>query len=650
MIKSYKHTISIIIVNYNVEFYLEQCLNSVLKATNRINHEIFVVDNNSIDGSVNMIKNKFPNVKLIENKFNAGFSKANNQAIDISKSKYVLLLNPDTVVEENTFQKIIDFVDKDHEIGACGVRMVDGKGRFLPESKRGLPTPSTSLYYLFGLSKIFKNSKKFNNYHLGYLNEFENHEVDILSGAFMFIRSKALDQVGTLDETFFMYGEDIDLSYRIKKGGYKNYYFSETSIIHYKGESTKKSSVNYVLVFYKAMSIFAQKHFSKKQAKSLSTLINMGIYMKAGMALFNRFIKKTIFPFTDFLLIMIGLYALTVRWEVKGIVFPDIAKNISIPLYTLIWLFFVWVNGIYDRSKKTSSFLIGLASGSSVILILYALLPKEWQFSRLFIILGGLWVLLYFLLSRSYFNLITKGFIFNKKENKSFAIVGENSEYDRVKDLLSVVGYNQNSIYHVSSSFKKEEKTIGSIMQLDQIAHIYKIDEIIFCAKNTAAKDIIHWMSLIPSSKVEFKIAQPDTSFLIGSNSIESSGDVYILNINSISKQDKQRKKRILDFCISLILICISPIFIFLFKRKKQFITNMIKVFLGIKTFVGYTNYSLENHKRLPHIKSGILSVQNININSDKKNSQKLDIIYARDYKLSVDLKIILNNYEKLDQ
>jgi len=650
LIKSYKHTISIIIVNYNVEFYLEQCLNSVLKATNRINHEIFVVDNNSIDGSVNMIKNKFPNVKLIENKFNAGFSKANNQAIDISKSKYVLLLNPDTVVEENTFQKIIDFVDKDHEIGACGVRMVDGKGRFLPESKRGLPTPSTSLYYLFGLSKIFKNSKKFNNYHLGYLNEFENHEVDILSGAFMFIRSKALDQVGTLDETFFMYGEDIDLSYRIKKGGYKNYYFSETSIIHYKGESTKKSSVNYVLVFYKAMSIFAQKHFSKKQAKSLSTLINMGIYMKAGMALFNRFIKKTIFPFTDFLLIMIGLYALTVRWEVKGIVFPDIAKNISIPLYTLIWLFFVWVNGIYDRSKKTSSFLIGLASGSSVILILYALLPKEWQFSRLFIILGGLWVLLYFLLSRSYFNLITKGFIFNKKENKSFAIVGENSEYDRVKDLLSVVGYNQNSIYHVSSSFKKEEKTIGSIMQLDQIAHIYKIDEIIFCAKNTAAKDIIHWMSLIPSSKVEFKIAQPDTSFLIGSNSIESSGDVYILNINSISKQDKQRKKRILDFCISLILICISPIFIFLFKRKKQFITNMIKVFLGIKTFVGYTNYSLENHKRLPHIKSGILSVQNININSDKKNSQKLDIIYARDYKLSVDLKIILNNYEKLDQ
>ena len=238
--------LSVIIVNYNVRYFLEQCLKSVTKAIENIDAEVFVVDNNSSDNSMQMVKEKFPNVKCIENKENVGFSKANNQAILQSKGKYVLLLNPDTIVEEDTFEKCIAFMDKTPEAGGLGVKMIDGHGKFLPESKRGLPTPAAAFYKIFGLSTIFPHSKKFSKYHLGYLPEDEINEIEILSGAYMLLRKSVLDEVGLLDETFFMYGEDIDLSYRIIKGGYKNYYFPETKIIHYKGESTKKSSVNYV--------------------------------------------------------------------------------------------------------------------------------------------------------------------------------------------------------------------------------------------------------------------------------------------------------------------------------------------------------------------------------------------------------------------
>ncbi|MCC6685243.1 MAG: glycosyltransferase family 2 protein, partial [Bacteroidia bacterium] len=230
--------LSVIIVNYNVKHFLEQALHSVRKACAGIDAEVWVVDNRSVDGSVEMVQQKFPEVKLIANRENLGFSKANNQAILQSGGQYVLLLNPDTVVEEDTFNKVIAFMDRTPDAGSVGVKMIDGKGNFLPESKRGLPTPKVAFYKIFGLSKLFPRSHKFGRYHLGYLSENETHAVDVLAGAFMMLRKKALDETGLLDETFFMYGEDIDLSYRITKAGYKNYYFPETTIIHYKGEST----------------------------------------------------------------------------------------------------------------------------------------------------------------------------------------------------------------------------------------------------------------------------------------------------------------------------------------------------------------------------------------------------------------------------
>ena len=315
-----------------------------------------MVDNNSVDGSCQMVREKFPFVTLIENKVNTGFSKANNQAILQSKGEFVLLLNPDTVVEEDTFIKVVNFMDSHPQAGGLGVHMIDGNGKFLPESKRGLPTPAVAFYKIFGLSTVFPKSRLFGQYHLGFLDKNKTHEVDVLSGAFMLLRKSVLDKIGLLDETFFMYGEDIDLSYRITKAGYKNYYFPETKIIHYKGESTKKSSVNYVVVFYKAMSIFAQKHFSQSNAAFFSFLINIAIYLRAGIALLNRLFSIFLLPIIDAVFIYGGYAIIKTYWElyVKQLHYPEHYMLLVVPGYVLVWIFSAYLNGGYDKPLRIS--------------------------------------------------------------------------------------------------------------------------------------------------------------------------------------------------------------------------------------------------------------------------------------------------------
>jgi len=252
--------LSIIIVNY-VKHFLEQCLISVQKAIAGIEAGIIVVDNCSTDNSISYLQPDFPFVQFVVNKENLGFAKACNQGLQIAKGKYILFLNPDTIVPEDCFKKCISFFESHADAGALGIKMLDGRGKFLKESKRSFPMPLTSLYKLFGLAKIFPRSRIFSKYHLGNLDENNDHEVDVLAGAFMMIKKEVLEKVGSFDEIFFMYGEDVDISYRIQKAGYKNYYFAQNSIIHFKGESTRKGTLNYVRMFYNAMSIFVRKHY-----------------------------------------------------------------------------------------------------------------------------------------------------------------------------------------------------------------------------------------------------------------------------------------------------------------------------------------------------------------------------------------------------
>lgn len=647
-----KLSISIIIVNYNVEYFLEQCLNSVFVALKNINGEVFVVDNNSIDGSVDMVQEKFPQVKLIANKNNVGFSKANNQAFEQAKGKYILLLNPDTVVEEDTFQKCINFMDNHPEGGGLGVRMIDGKGKFLPESKRGLPTPAVAFYKIFGLSRIFPKNKIFGRYHLGYLDEHEINEIEVLSGAFMFMRKETLDKVGWLDETFFMYGEDIDLSYRIIKGGYKNYYFPKTQIIHYKGESTKKSSINYVFVFYRAMVIFAKKHFSQKNAKTFSLLINLAIFFRAGLAILSRFLKRIFLTAIDFTVLLVGMNLMTKLWIAEEIYFPQNILNTALPAYTIIWLVSNLYSGAYDTPIKVKSMFYGTLVGTAFILMIYALLPKEYQFSRLFILLSSVLVLVYYLLSRIILHFVVGG-KYDLKETRStnFAIVGDEEEIERVKQILKSSMNKLGKIHSVSPEGKKNTNDSGNLNQLDQIIDIHKIDEVIFCAKNTSAESIINWMSRTASDKVEFKIAQPNSMYLIGSNSIDTSGDLYIMDIDNISTISNKRNKRTFDFIVSLTLLLISPIIIWFYDNKIKFISNCWEVLIGKKSWVGYYTENKPLTRGLPYIRKGILTPsegQSAELNSATR--AKLNLIYARDYTIFKDIMILKKNWRILNR
>jgi GT2 family glycosyltransferase len=289
--------LSVVIVSYNVRYFLEQCLLSVRKAASGVQCEIFVVDNNSPDGSCEMVSAKFPEVHLIKNLSNNGFSAACNQAIALAGGRFILLLNPDTVIEEDTFSKCISFMTTHPEAGATGVKMLDGNGRMLPESKRAFPTPATALFKMAGLSFLFPKSKYFNRYYLGHLDDSKTAEADIISGAFMFIRREALEKTGLLDEKFFMYGEDIDLSYRLIKAGYRNYYFPEVKIIHYKGESTSKSDINYPVHFYRAMLIFTDKHFGKQGFGFVRFMLHAAIIIRGILALGKTVFQKLTSPF-----------------------------------------------------------------------------------------------------------------------------------------------------------------------------------------------------------------------------------------------------------------------------------------------------------------------------------------------------------------
>jgi len=647
--------ISVIIVNYNVEYFLEQCLNSTFKALENVSGEVFVVDNNSIDGSVQMVREKFPTALLIANKENTGFSKANNQAMRVAKGEYLLLLNPDTVVEEDTFVKCINFMDEHQEAGGLGVRMVDGKGVFLPESKRGLPTPAAAFYKIFGISRLFPKSKRFSKYHLGYLNEFETNEVDVLSGAFMLMRKKTLDKVGLLDEAFFMYGEDIDLSYRILQGGYKNYYFPETKIIHYKGESTKKSSVNYVFVFYNAMVIFAKKHFSQKNAKLFSFLINMAIYFRAGLAIMSRVIKKSFLPLVDISVISTMLVLLTKLWEQEHIDFPEEILIFALPSYLVIWLISILYNGGYDKPIKLFNYLKGIIVGTGFILIVYALLPKEFQFSRLYILASAFAILLYYLLSRLILSTAIGGeFGLNDVKSKIFGIVGSPAEVERVKAILKNSSLRVEKVLSISPAGNKEKDDIGTLSQLDQIVHIHKTDEIIFCAKDTSAESIINWMVAIDNKDVDFKIAQPDSLFLIGSNSIDTAGDMYMLDINAIAQSKNKRNKRTFDFFVGVFGMILFPFLFLLYKRPVQFFKNLLQLVTGKKTVVGYKTIQQADSLKLPKIKSGILTPLDFktkHIPTNKPETfHKLNLIYARDYSVIKDLQLLVQNVRELDR
>ena len=651
--------LSVVIVNYNVKYFLLQALKAAQKACIGLQTEIWVVDNASSDGSVEYLTKHFPDVRLIANTQNMGFAKANNQALGLCQGQYVLLLNPDTVVEEDSFHKCIAFMTQNPVAGALGVKMIDGKGHFLPESKRALPTPKVAFYKMSGLSALFPSSKHFGLYHLTYLDYQKTHEVDVLSGAFMLVRNAVMQQVGYLDETYFMYGEDIDLSYSIQRAGFKNFYFADTTIIHYKGESTKKQTINYVVVFYRAMILFAQKYFKTGRAMVFSYLINVAIMGRAVLQIAANILKKTLSPLLDALIVFLGMYFLKEFWQSnikieEGTIYPPFYMQTVVPFYVFVWLSSAFFSGAYDTPIKLTRLIRGILFGTLVISAVYGFFDENIRYSRGLILAGtgvsvaltvGLRLLVGLLSKRNSRD------IFAQSE-KNMVILGGFEESNRLLALLQQANIKARFIGFLSQDTptKTSEFYLGTFEHLSRIVEATQANELIFCGKDVSNKTIIKTIEGLKNSHIDFKILPSDSDFIIGSNSVEYPGDLYTPDFNlAIAKPSNIRNKRVIDVVVALVLVMTLPMLVFFYRHKRRFVGRVFGLLAGHFTLVAYNHYP----NQLPKIKQGILHSLTQNAVSDVQNiafQKRVDVLYAKYYSAFGDIKILFRQWRNLDK
>ncbi len=642
--------LSIVIVSYNVRFFLEQCLLSVERATAGMETETWVVDNNSADASVELVRRRFPWVRVIANTDNPGFSVANNQAIRQARGKYVLLLNPDTVVGEDTFQRCYAFAEAHPPLGGLGVTMRDGSGRFLPESKRGLPTPWVAFTKAFGLARLFPRSPRFNHYHLGYLSPRETHRVEILAGAFMWMRTDALHEVGLLDEAFFMYGEDIDLSYRLLRGGYENYYFPETSIIHYKGESTKRGSLNYVKVFYQAMVIFARKHFAGSQARLLVWMMQLAIYLRAFLTVAGNLWSNLRFPLLDAAGMYAGLLVLKRLWSAYHFgdvnYFPPHLNYIHLPAYTLLWVTSIFLGGGYDRPYDYGRLLRSLAVGTLLLLAVYGLLPEEYRPSRALLVLGAAWATLWTLVLRTLASAWTYGSSGPSREHR-LVIVGGEAETQRALSLLQRVGAVRNYLGRITPETEQteggdagESNVLGKEARLETLVRLYRAEELIFCSADLRYTAIQDWMSRLGPQR-QYRILPEASPTIIGSHRSDQRGTLYTVGINlRLSDPTYRRAKWLFDRGVALLVLLLSPLLIWFVRDKAGYFGNGLRVLLGSRTWVGY-HPGDPRRDALPILKPGIVWPGRAAKDLDPATVHYLNLLYARDYGVGEDWRLL---------
>ena len=650
--------LSVIIVNYNVKLFLEQCLCSVQKAMAGLQAEVIVVDNNSTDNSPEYLETKFPWVRFICNTKNVGFGKANNQGVFLAKGEFILFLNPDTLVPEDCFHQCLDFMHQHKDAGALGIKMIDGSGIFLPESKRAFPSPLTSFFKLTGLSSVFPKSKLFARYHLGHLSKNENHEVDVLAGAFMLVRKKVVDETGAFDEIFFMYGEDVDLSYRVQKatctatgGNWKNYYFAGSSIIHFKGESTKKGSLNYVRMFYQAMSLFVKKHYGGGKARVFNTLIQIAIFLRGMLTAVAQFIKWIGLPLIDAGIILSCLIVVKYFWStyVKPGLKPEpVVIQISLPVFTLLFIMAGSIAGLYDKWYRPLRALYAMMVAIVINLAVYSLVNEQYRFSRGTILFGGILAALSIILFR--WILVQTKVISNMDENKEYQqtmIVATPLAFAESQKMMQAAGRNERILGRISPG-NSSENSIGSLNQLDSLLENIPAKELIFCIDDTMSmKQVIEVLQ--QKRNVRYKFHYYQTQSLVGSDSKETTGETLLPQIQyKIGQPQYLRYKRVADVVWCLLFLLSVPLHLLLIRRRGPFIANLFKVLAGKRTWVGYNLPS----STLPPVKPGIITCTARAVNNPQgltpESLQTIDFWYARDYEWTDDVRLIIRGYKWL--
>ncbi|MCB9502247.1 MAG: glycosyltransferase [Deferribacteres bacterium] len=567
--------ISVIIVNYNVKEFVQQVLHSLQKSLTTIPSEIFVIDNASDDGSQKMVTDQFPQVQLIANKQNVGFSRANNQAIHIAKGKYVVLLNPDTITQEDTFSTLLQFMDSHEDAGMATCKVLNPDGSLQLACRRSYPTPWVAFTRLIGLSHFFPKSKLFGRYNLTFLPEDEMSEVEAISGSFMMVRRKALLDIGLLDEEFFLYGEDLDWCYRTIENGWKIYYVPTTQIIHFKGESSKQSRLDGMLIFYRAMALFVKKHFRRRYLFITYQILLLAIWLRAGFSFLQNSIKALSVPFLDLLLLQFSLVlALFFKFGHLDFWQDYVPVNVA---YSSVWLLSLFFAGSYGKWKFSSS-RAGLAVlGGFFINSALTYFFKDYAFSRAVLLLAGSvnfvciggWRLLLKLMHR--FNMAPfHGTLGHTLLERPTLLVGDFSRGEKVLEKLRArigSGYEIIGLVSVNSDdVGKEYKGVSvltTIESMDETIHRRNIKEVIFSTQQISYDKILAAMTKSRSHKAHFKIIPSNLDVIIGKASIDQLSDAPLLDIDyKLASPTNKAKKRIFDFLLALLCLILGmPVF-----------------------------------------------------------------------------------------
>ncbi len=566
--------ISIIIVNYNVKEFAANLLESLEKAKIRFRLEIFLVDNASSDGSISYLKRRYPDVIFIENRENTGFGKANNQAIRLARGTYTLLINPDTIVRQDTLQVMYRHMEAHPETAAAGCKMLNPDGTFAFESRRSVPTPMSALWKILGLTRLFPRSKRFSAYYMGAEDENKPGRVPVLSGAFMFFRTEVLKEAGGFDEQFFMYGEDIDLCYRVRQMGWEIDYVPETSIIHYKGESTKKENLDYVVTFNKAMYLFFRKHYNFGYTLFFRIFILSGIVMKGVASYMSAVIKKLAQPITD-LVVLNFLVILFFIWRYE-IAPPDI-----ISLYHIQYLFvnlllsviFVGSAVYYDLYGK-NRFSIPAAIKSTVIafagVVVITFFLRDFAFSRLILLLSCIaGVLILSIIRLVKINRSRKApNIPGSFLEKKVLLVGINEKTPQlIRKIRSRADWRYNLVGLVAQNpdYDVDEienvPVIGDRSSILQLVRYHEADEIIFILPAVDHDQILRIIAELRDASVYPRIVPDSLDYIVGKTNVEYLDDIPMMDVNlPYFSRWNLFLKRMLDLAVSLpLLIMLTP-------------------------------------------------------------------------------------------
>ncbi len=653
--------LSIIIVNYNVKEFIQNLLESIKSASKRISTEVIIVDNASDDGSVELIRHKYPAVKLIVNSRNLGFSKANNLGLKEATGKYLLLLNPDTLVKEDTFEKMIAFFESTPDAGMAGCKLLNTDGTLQLACRRGFPGPWASFTKVTGLSTLFPKSPLFARYNLTYLDENKTYSVDAISGAFMMMRREVYEKTGGLDETFFMYGEDLDLCYRVNKAGYKVYYVHSTEIIHYKGESTKRSNLNEVKVFYEAMHIFVKKYYAGSWF--LLLFLRSAIFFREMIAFLGKRKLVMLSLLMDLLFynltmfVSVEIYTNYKKWA-SGI--PDYGIPVIYTIPVMVHILTSAVLSVYKKDRLSVLRTFGAVVAGFFVITSLTFFFKDYAFSR------GVVLILYFTLpftlggwrifAKLWFKAGVSGDISFRKRA---AIVGTGEEAVKLARKLQkkkggsrIAGLIGTSRIQIGERIEGFE-VIGSIDNIIRVIRERGIEEVIFTTGELSYNTIIGIVAACRRENVEFQITGGESDFMVSKSEVSILNEIQLFEVNyNIGLPLHRVIKKSFDFLFSLfILIFLFP-FLFAGKvltgRKSRlyaFVAGFTGVISGKYSIVGPKTEAASGEPWLG--KKGLTGFWFTDIDEDEE-SVKSDIFYAKNQNIWLDLEIIGKTFNKL--